>query len=662
MDILKLINVFIVSLFILSCENPDDYVFIPEQTPPSSTDTDKPGDEVGNTSADYSKLTAANHPRLLMTDEELEQLKTKVNAGSDKILNTLHKGIMTIANSNAVLNGETIVYQLDASGFRILNQAREAYKRILYLSYAYRMTGDTKYSDAAEKVINTVCDFKDWNARQHFLDPAEMCSAVSIGYDWLYDVLKSETKAKAEKCIKNFAFYPAQNNIWNLNFYKSTDNWNATCNSGLVFGALAIYEKSPAEAKWIIEKAAETLPLFIKACFSPSGCYEEGPSYWKTGVMQAGLIMTNFKENIGTDFGMSKIPGWKETSNCMLFFQGVSDQTFNFSDSDNFVSPAVAQWYFAHEFNDPSVLYNEVSMLNSGEYFASAGSDSERMLPFALLFYNKMDGVVLSDLQKPSARMFSGRSKGSATGVDLCLVHTDWSYGLTDKYLGVKGGKASSSHAHMDSGSFVYDALGVRWSHDLGLQSYTSLETYIKSQGGSLWDMTQNSLRWDVLRLNNKYHSTLTVNDKKHQVEGYGELVEVFDSESEVGGKFDLTEVFGSDVRACYRTAKIVGDDLVIIDEITAPKTARATVDWRMVTKAEVTVSTDYIKLQSGSQTMYLKASSTGPKIEYKTWSANPLTAYDAANPGVTIVGFTGTVTTGQKITFTTTLSPKLKD
>jgi hypothetical protein len=63
-------------------------------------------------------------------------------------------------------------------------------------------------------------------------------------------------------------------------------------------------------------------------------------------------------------------------------------------------------------------------------------------------------------------------------------------------------------------------------------------------------------------------------------------------------------------------------------------------------------------------KTMYLKATSTGPSVEYNTWAASwptsPLAEYDDANPGVTIVGFNGTVTTGKTITFTTTLSPTL--
>ena len=81
----------------------------------------------------------------------------------------------------------------------------------------------------------------------------------------------------------------------------------------------------------------------------------------------------------------------------------------------------------------------------------------------------------------------------------VVMVHTDWTYTDTDKYLGIKGGKAGSSHGHMDAGSFVYDAYGVRWSMDFGLQSYTTLESVLAGLGGNLWDMGQNSMRWGCI-------------------------------------------------------------------------------------------------------------------------------------------------------------------
>ena len=110
--------------------------------------------------------------------------------------------------------------------------------------------------------------------------------------------------------------------------------------------------------------------------------------------------------------------------------------------------------------------------------------------------------------------------------VPVVLMRTDWTNSDTDRYLGLKGGQANSSHGHMDAGSFVYDALGLRWSEDVTRESYAKVENALKAAGGSFWNMGQNSLRWQVWRLNNRAHSTLTVNDSDHLVTKAATVVE----------------------------------------------------------------------------------------------------------------------------------------
>jgi hypothetical protein len=46
-----------------------------------------------------------------------------------------------------------------------------------------------------------------------------------------------------------------------------------------------------------------------------------------------------------------------------------------------------------------------------------------------------------------------------------------------DLNVAMKGGSVSVNHAHMDIGSFVMDADGVRWAMDFGMQDYESLES-----------------------------------------------------------------------------------------------------------------------------------------------------------------------------------------
>ena len=87
--------------------------------------------------------------------------------------------------------------------------------------------------------------------------------------------------------------------------------------------------------------------------------------------------------------------------------------------------------------------------------------------------------------------------------MSVALIRTGWDKG-EGFYVGIKGGTASANHAHMDAGSFVFEAQGVRWAQDLGMQEYYSLE----KEGVRLRNGDQDGQRWDVFRYNNFVHNT----------------------------------------------------------------------------------------------------------------------------------------------------------
>jgi len=66
------------------------------------------------------------------------------------------------------------------------------------------------------------------------------------------------------------------------------------------------------------------------------------------------------------------------------------------------------------------------------------------------------------------------------------LMRTSWS-DPNAIYVAMKGGSPNVNHAHMDSGSFIMEADGVRWAMDFGSQDYNSLE----SKGVDLWNMNR---------------------------------------------------------------------------------------------------------------------------------------------------------------------------
>lgn len=597
---------------------------------------------------DYDRLTADRHPRLLMDDEAFGSLMEQVRAGNNQVLNRLHATNLRNADIYG-LAAAPLAYQLDAAEKRILHISSAALLRIFSCAYAYRATGDRKYLDHAENDINTVCNFPDWNGHRHYLDVGEMAAGVALGYDWLYADLKPETRANAERALREYAFDTAE--PYGSSFYNKVSNWNQVCNAGLVCGALAVYETCPETAEAIIEKSLESNRTAIEALYAPHGNYPEGYGYWEYGTVFNVLMLTALETAAGSDAGISATAGFDRTAEWMLYMVGTTRQGYNYADyPQTTVGADIPSWYFADKFKKPSLLYYNMECLKgtTTDYYIW----NHRLLPMIMVFASRID---LSSVTPPTQKVWAGEGE-----TPVVLVHTDWTWSDTDKYLGVKGGKARSSHAHMDAGSFVYDAYGVRWSMDIGRQAYAPLEVALKALGGNLWTYTQASLRWEVSRLNNFFHSTLTVNDSKHRVEGFATLEQTINTATEQGATFDLSPVLEDQVASAKRTVKIVDDkDLKVIDAIHARTDRSAKIRWTMATPAVPTVENDRIVLTSRGKTMYLTAAEEGEtRIVYKTFSTDPVHSYDDPNPGIYLVGFEATVPADKWATFTTTLSP----
>lgn len=108
---------------------------------------------------------------------------------SDKMWRDYH-GLM-IEGADSILS--VPILDRVVTGRRMLGVSRECLRRVLLLGYAYRMTGQGKYAQRAEAEMKNAAQFTDWNP-SHFLDVAEMTTALAIGYDWLYNYISDETK------------------------------------------------------------------------------------------------------------------------------------------------------------------------------------------------------------------------------------------------------------------------------------------------------------------------------------------------------------------------------------------------------------------------------------------------------------------------------------
>lgn len=567
---------------------------------------------LGARTLNYDRI--APHPRLLLPAGGEERIRQAVGKSSG--LQRVEQRIFAFSDSTLT----TPPVERIKEGKRLLAVSREALKRIYYLSYTYRMTGDVRYADRAAVEMEAVCRFTDWNPT-HFLDVGEMVMALAIGYDWLYDRLSPELRRTVREAILEKGFKAAEDrkNAW---FYRATNNWNAVCNSGLTLGALAIFEDEPEAAEAIIEKCLETNPKTM-VCYGPDGGYPEGFGYWGYGTSFEVLLIASLESALGSDNGLTQIPGFLPSARFMQYMTAPSGDCFCFSDSPCKAEANMMIFWFARKLNDLSVLWLEKGYLNQPDtHFAE-----DRLLPSLLVFASQVD---LDAVRPPKRKTWVNRGQ-----TPLYIYRGGWK-SPSDTYLGVKGGTASTSHAHMDAGSFVYEKSGVRWSMDLGMQSYITLE----SRGVDLWNMSQEGQRWEVYRLCNQAHSTLTVNGHRHNVKGVAPIVRTFDRPAKRGAEVDLTEIFAGDLQKAVRTLTLDRKDDLTVRDWLETGDAAAEVMWVMTTPADARiVGPNAIELTANGRTMRLTVECETP-VDMRIWTTEPPHDYDHKNPGTRRVGF----------------------
>ncbi len=582
------------------------------------------------------KLAVPGHPRILLLKGEEANIQRTI--ASDNAWKNVHQSILTECD-RLLLVPPVERIQI---GRRLLDKSRECLRRVFYLSYAWRMTRDKKYFDRAEKELLAVAAFSDWNPT-HFLDVAEMTTSVSIGYDWLYNDLSPASRATISAAIIQKGIEPSMDPKYN-SWLKVSHNWNQVCNGGMVLGALAIYEDRPELAKTVINRAIESVKLPMKE-YGPDGGYMEGYGYWGYGTSYNVLLISALEKAFGNDFGLTAIPGFLQTAGFMENMTGPSRKPFNFFDSGEGTELHPAMFWFAAKIKDPSLLWVERDLMAAAESKRYLGNT---LLPAIMIWGGN---VPVSKIAAPASTVWIGGGRNP-----VALMRSAWDANAI--YVGMKGGSPSLNHGHMDVGSFVMDADGVRWAMDFGMQNYESLE----SQKVDLWNMKQNSQRWEVFRYNNFAHNTLTANGQLQNVEGSAAIIHSSKTPLFINAVVDMKDLYKATLAKATRGIAIINNSYVAVrDEVETLQPAAATIRWNMVTAAKVTILDEHTaELSKDGKTLLLQLLEPADAV-LKTWPTTPTHEYDAANPGTLFIGFEAKVPANTKAAITVVLTPEGK-
>jgi hypothetical protein len=421
------------------------------------------------------------------------------------------------------------------------------------------------------------------------------------------------------------------------------NNWNQVCGSGMTIGALAVADEEPGVARQMLKLTRANIHHGLQP-YRPDGVYPEGPTYWGYGTTYQVLMIAALESALGTDWQLSRSPGFSQSADYLLQMTGPTGCFFNYSDGEAKSEYAfeVALFWMAQKFHRPGLLYFQTDGLDEFETNTII-NNSAQFAPWAALWWPDN-----GQFPAPSLPLdWEGR------GINpVAVFRSSWT-NPTALYLAIKGGAASASHGHMDAGSFVLDAEGVRWALDLGKQDYDSLE----SKGIGIWGMDQKSDRWKVFRLNNFSHNTLTINGQLQVAKGYAPIIAFSTNATVPYVTLDLSRVFEGQARRVIREFQMLPNREVAIDDTLAGLHPGDKVRWAMVTSAQVQLDGSRAVLKQDGKQLELSVSSPSDSV-IKVIPACGDHDYDAPNPDAQIIIINARAPASGNLNFQVLLQP----
>jgi len=506
-------------------------------------------EEVPRVDTSILRALRPGHPRLMLTDDGLASLLRLIETDTElqRLVQTL------LAEATGLLDEPTVEYKL--IGPRLLSQSRRCLMKVYALALAYRLTGEMKFAERAKEELLAAAAFKDWNP-SHFLDTAEMSHAFGIGYDWLYDELGADREtirtALVEKGLKPglLCYRGESRSSW---WVQSEFNWNQVCNGGLLAGALAVADEHPEIAAEIVASAVESLPTAM-ASYAPDGGWAEGPGYWHYATRYNVYGLAALESALGTDFGLSEAPGFADAGLFRIHSISPIDHTFNYADARSGAGPAEEMFWLARKFDRPLYAWHQREMLKRGEPNAldivwfdprGASPDEEGLSPDAMF-----------------------------TGVDVAFFRSRWQ-DENAVYIGFKGGDNKANHSHLDLGTFVLDADGVRWAIELGPDDY-NLPRYFGDK------------RWTYYRLRTESQNTLVINGENQNTEAEAPLIAFESAPALAFAIADLSDAYDEFAKEVHRGIALIDRGRVLVQDELVLRDEPVEVVWGMVTAADV--------------------------------------------------------------------------
>jgi hypothetical protein len=448
-------------------------------------------------------VAALAHPRLMgMSPAAIARLKAAI-AVNGSMQNADFHTVKTHFDEN-FLNDTTPITPIQ--GGNLYDAAGDLLNQVYFCSCYYMLTTDG--TAAQQSALNSMylqlqaaanwgtsgtSGQTGWNTYD-YLTVAVTSNAFSIAYDWCYSgwtpaqrtfLLNAIVSHSLNYAIQAYAIPQPSWAFWvNCNY-----NWGIVCDGGNILAALAVLgdETGTPLAPTVLDDYIPTLHNSpAVAAMGPDGGWQEAVDYWDFSQQYFTAALSSLETTQGTCYNIDTQPGVASQGAFPLYYIDNLVPGLCFGWGDNYSDGEVSspwQRYLGIKYNQP--VYSWSQQQRSG-------------------YIEPMD-VIWWDPRCLTATPQSLNAPTSAAYTDgLIFLRDSWG-DRNAQYMGMKAGTVNWSHAHEELGSFVYDALGVRWISSLGRDSY-GLTNYFDFKP---WDSPD---RFQYYRMRAEGNNTLVFN------------------------------------------------------------------------------------------------------------------------------------------------------
>ncbi len=573
--------------------------------------------------ASWAKL--APHPRLFANAARWAALKQQVKTDpvSEKFFTIIRAGAEYILTQPPVAFVDT--------GAFLLGPMVQSQRRITTLAFAYRLEGDPRFLARAKQEMTDISKVPYWYPH-HFIDTAEGAIGLALGLDWLYhDLSETERDMFATALIGKALRASVAKGSYSDHWHQTNTNHNSIGHGDLAVAALAVAEREPALARTIVNRSITDVRFFAET-YAPVGAYPEGPNYWGSGTNPYVILIEIVRYAFGTTADLEKFPGFLQSPDALMQQTGPSGLTFNYADAQaGRRTFTLAMFWLARELRRGDLVLEDLATIDrwyaavkNGKYDMSENGQS--FLPLALIFWDPK----LAGAQAPTTRPLNW----STTGMQpVAAMRTAWDDPRAT-FVALKGGRLPESHAHMDVGSFVLEADGVRWAVDPTAENYRHARAN-GIQNRDLFDtVTPDSKRWGIFRNGPDGHNILRFDGKLQEPDGKAEIFPAKKAGA-TAYQVDLTPIYKRQVRAVRRGFSLQPDHSIVIQDEWQAGAEPVAASWQWLTHAQVTKDADGLLLKQDGQSLRLRVAGTNVQgIDIEDVS-KPRKPFDSPNPGL---------------------------